>query len=143
MKVGDIFYFVDNSLGKITKHKIIELIPPCTQGKSESITFSDLKYKAHPSNIRLNPIPENYFTSFTKFYGTNKCYLVFTEIEDAQKALINFILPQLVAEEQAIADDLIETYQKIIERVSKLENEIKINTENFDKKCNALKAKFV
>lgn len=143
MEKGDIFYFVDMSIGKVTKHKIIEIVKPCTQGKKEGITFSNFKCRTYEVWFIVNPSIENSYESFSKFIGTNKTYMVFTKVEDAQKALIELVLPLIIKSEQRVADHLIKQYHKLIQKVEKIEKEIESNTENFDKKCNVLKNKFV
>lgn len=142
MKVGDIFYFVDNKLGRVSKRKIVECVPPCTQGKSESVSFTG-GIKTHPIWVYINPTPENYFCKHTKFFGSSKTYFIFTEVEAAQKALVEYVLPNIIEKQQRQADEIIKQYNKLIQEVEKTEIEIKSNTEKFYKKCNALKNKFV
>lgn len=142
MKTGDIFYFVDVALGKVSKHKV-KIVPPSTLKQYESVKFSNLSYTTILSNVFINPSPENYFTSNTKFYGTNKCYLVFTEAELAQRALVDYVLPKKAEKIKEESDRIIAQYHTIVAKSEAVEIELKNNTENFDKKCNALKKKFV
>ena len=136
MTIGDIFYFVDADLGKVTKHKLVSC-------NGNIVKFSNIKYGASLICIRQNPTPENYFQSYTKFYGTNKSYLIFTEVEDAQQALVDYILPQILEVQQMIADNITKKYHKLIDKVERLENDLIKNKQDFNKKCNVLKAKFV
>lgn len=135
MKVGDTFYFVDVVLGKISKHKVKDIVPPCTQGKSEYITFSSLPHKFHPSYFRcINPVPENYFFSNVKT-PSKKCYLVFTNKKLALEALVNYVLLTNIDEEKRTALELIELYNKKIQNVQDLEKKI----EEGKKELKALK----
>jgi hypothetical protein len=144
MKIGDIFYFVDLSTCKVSKHKVIELVPPCTQGQSEYVKFSyPLYYRTHPSYVHINPTPEEYPFKNTKFYGTVKCYLVFTEVEDAQRALVDYVLPKKIETEMEFCDLKREEFNMAVNRMNEAENKLKEQKEKFDKKCNALKKKFV
>lgn len=144
MKLGDIFYFVDISLGKVSKHKIIELVPPCTQGKSECVRFSSISQITHPSYVRINPtLGQSINAISTGFYGTNKTYLVFTEVEAAQRALIDFVLPNKIEIEARMCNLKREEFNLAVEKMNKSENNLKEQKEKFDKKCNALKKKFV
>lgn len=142
MKEGDILYFVDINLCKVTKHKILEIVPPCTDGKYELVTFTG-NIKTHPNCIHINPASKDYFHKNTKVWNSKKCYLVFTEVEDAHKALNDYVLPRKVETEQKYLELLRDNYFKALEKFEALEVEVKKNKENFDKKCNALKKKFV
>lgn len=137
IKQGDIFYFVDADLGKVTKQKVEEI------NHRSIVSFSYFKYVIHKDCIFLNPVPKDYFQSFSKFFGTNKSYLIFTEAEDAQQALIDYVLPQILEVQQMIADEIIKKYHKLIDKVEGLEKDLLKNKKDFNKKCNALKSKFV
>lgn len=144
MKLGDIFYFVDVDLAKISKHKVIKLVPPCTQGENEHVKFSYLSYPTHPNNVIINPtLGQNIKAVATGFYGTNKTYLVFTEVEAAQQALVDYVIPKKIEREAEYCQLKREEFHTAVERMNAAENELKKQKENFDKKCNALKKKFV
>jgi hypothetical protein len=144
MKIGDIFYFVDISQCKVSKHKVIELVPPCTQGKSECVKFSYIPYRTHPSLIKINPIlGQDIHRISTGFMHSSKTYLVFTEVEDAQRALVDYVIPRKIEIEAEMCELKHEEFNKAVERMNNVENKLKKEKENFDKKCNALKKKFV
>lgn len=50
---------------------------------------------------------------------------------------------QMLEVQQMIADKLRNEYQKVIDKSERIEEDLKKNTKDFDKKCNALKNKFV
>lgn len=141
MEKGDIFYFVDMSLGKIIKLKVKEKFMVAS-GK-DGVKFVNFNYRTSEGWIYINPTPENYCKPFSRFYGTNKNYLVFTKVEDAQKALINFVLPKTLESKQLLAEVITKEYHELIQKIEEIENKITSNTEKFDKKCNALRNKFV
>jgi hypothetical protein len=134
--------FVDINLCKITKRKIIEIIPPCTDGKSELVTFTG-SLKTHPCYVHINPTSKEYSHENTKIWNSKKCYLVFTEVEVAQKALIKYVLPRKIQAQSELCDLKREEFMEAVDKTSAIENELKKNTEDFDKKCNALKKKSV
>jgi hypothetical protein len=137
IKQGDIFYFVDADLGKITKLKVSEIL------ENGIVQFSNFKSVIHKDVVFLNPAPKDYFCSHSKCYGTKKPYFIFTKAEDAQQALVDYILPQILEVQQNIADNITKKYHKLIDKVEKLEKDLIKNKKDFNKKCNALKSKFV
>ncbi len=146
MNVGDIFYFVDVSVGKVLKCKITEITYRFSLNQGATIYFYGTglgNRQVYKDNIFLNPTPENYFTSNTKLHYSSKCYLVFTEAELAQRALINYALPKKAENIQKDSDEIIKKYHEIVSKIQSVETEIKNQTEKFDNKCNALKKKFV
>jgi len=145
MKVGDILYFVDISLGKVTKHKIntIKVNNSFTRGDYDVLVFTGIKAYAFKSDILLNPTSETYFHSHTKMRNSNKTYLVFTEAENAYESLVNYVLPRILEKKIQLSNELRESYFTSIEEVAKFESELKKSKDSCDKKCNALKNKFV
>ena len=137
IKQGDIFYFVDADLGKITKLKVSEIL------ENGIVQFSNFKSVIHKDVVFLNPAPKDYFCSHSKCYGTKKPYFIFTKAEDAQQALIDYVLPHILEVQQEIANEIVRKHIKLIEKVEKIEQDLINNKKDFNKKCNALKSKFV
>jgi len=146
MKVGDILYFVDISLGKVSKHKINTVKPNNSFPKGDYaciIVFTGIRAYTYRSDVFLNPTDKTYFNSHTKMRNSHKTYLVFTEAENAYESLVNYVLPRILEKKIQLSNELRESYFTSIEEVSKFEAELKKNKDSYDKKCNALKNKFV
>lgn len=140
--IGDTFYFVDIALGKITKHKLFE-DEYVGDVELPHIYFSGGKYRIQLVHFKYNCTPEDYAYSSIHFWGSSKNFLVFTEVEDAQKCLIDYILPSKLEIHKKAADKLGKEFQKLLNKAERVEAEIKRNTEKSSQICNALKKKFV
>jgi hypothetical protein len=143
MKVGDTFYFLDISLGKISKHKLFEE-SHLNDVECPHLHFSGVgKFRIGHIHFRYNCTPEDYAYSSISFWCSSKNFLVFTEVEDAQKCLIDYILPSKLEIHKKAADKLGKEFQKLLNKAERVEAEIKRNTEKSSQICNALKKKFV
>jgi hypothetical protein len=149
MKVGDILYFVDISLGKVSKHKINTVKPNNSFPKGDYaciIVFTGIRAYTYRSDVFLNPTDKTYFNSHTKMRNSHKTYLVFTKVEEAYASLMNYVIPRLIEQEQKKADEMIKEYHKLIEKVEDLEDKYMKLTDKsdyFENTCNALEKKFV
>lgn len=143
MKVGDILYFVDIQNHKISKHKInsIKINNSFTHGNYDELSFSGIKSVAIKMCIHINPQDYNIYQ--TTFRNSHKNYLVFTEAETAYTALIDYVFPLILDRKIKSSDKLRDSYFESIEQISKTESELKKFKESSEKKCNALKNKFV
>lgn len=98
----------------------------------------------------MNPAPEDYNTqrgftsSISEMYIYNgsgsgyKKYFIFSKAQDAHQAMTICILPKMIQRQQLLGDDLIQKYNMIIQKVEKLENEIKNRQDNFIEECEKL-----
>ncbi len=147
MKIGDILYFVDPKLCKVSKHKIILIIENKidTNRDYDTIRFSNLKTSAYRVRLKLNPQHNKlyHYDSYSQMVSSVKSYLIFSRAEDAQKALVEFVLPELIKKQKIEADNIINSYNKLIEKVEQTQLQLQKETEKFKDKCNALEKKFV
>ena len=136
--IGDTFYFVDISLGKITKHKLFE-DEYVGDGKLPHFYFSGGKYRIQLFHFKYNCTSEDYAYSSIRFWGSNKNFLVFTEVEDAQKCLIDYVLPANLDIQKKAADKLGKQFQQLLDKAERIENEIKRNTDKSSQYVTPLK----
>ena len=146
MKVGDILYFVDINLGKISKHKIIAISESnaIAHNHYDVIRFSNLKSYLFRIDLYLNPLPMNYF-NFHSIMRNNqrKSYLIFSKPEDAQQALVDYVLPRILEKHKKQSEELIQQFNKLVETAQGIEKQIEKEKKDFTKKCNALNKKIV
>jgi hypothetical protein len=121
--VGTIFYFVDTELGKIITHTLM----PEVKGDffiNGRLDFTGKK-TINEQHFYVDPKPSRYFISHSKFWNNKKGYLVFTDEHKATKALTEYVLPNLIANEQLRAEDAKSLYMKYVKSIQNLETKIK------------------
>ncbi len=145
MKVGDILYFVDIKLGKVSKQKIVSIKEnkSLNLNRYDMISFSHTGVSMFRSDLVLNPIKENFFSSYSISRNSRKSFLIFSNPEDAQQALVEYVIPKILEMQQKEADNLINAYNMLIGKVEETTNQLEKEKTNFNKKCNALKNKIV
>jgi hypothetical protein len=145
MKVGDIYYFVHICSPKITKHKIsnIRKTLHSTPDSWAIIYFTGIKYTTFKHDFDINPRLDECQTHLSKFRNESKGYLIFTDAENAQKALNEFVFPKIIQDKVFQTENLLEQYKANMVKIAKMENVQRDNKDNFTKKCNALKNKSV
>lgn len=145
MKVGDILYFVACDTAKVSKHKVKSIGINTSNHDFNTVEFSDFKYKNYFQNLHVNPNSSDYSKLRSKFWGMNnsKRYLIFTDAELVQRALIDYVLPEKIETEKQLANYLMEKYMSIIAKVEKFESDIHKHNKEFTKQCNKLKNKIV
>ena len=143
MKVGDILYFIDMDNAKISKHKIndIKINNSFTLGNYDVLSFSGIKAVALRVCIHVNP--KDYSVYQSTFRNSKKHYLVFTEADIAYSALTDYVFPLILDRKIKASNKLRDSYFESIEQISKIESEFNKIKETSEKKCNALKNKFV
>ena len=146
MKVGDILYFVDINLGKISKHKITT-IGKCNSfanGDYDIIRFSNFKSYCYRVDLILNPAQDMFFGSHSIMRNNQrKSYLIFSKPEDAQQALVDYVLPRILEKHKKQSEELIQQFNKLVETAQGIEKQIEKEKKDFTKKCNALNKKIV
>lgn len=145
MKENDILYLVDTHIGKVIKSKIKSIIfnQTFTLGHYDIFRFNKIRGYAFRNDMIINPDDKRYYESHSRFRNTKKTYLIFSEPDMAQKALIDYVLPRIIESHQKASNRLIDEYNKAIKKAEELDELLQKNKDKFEKKCNALKKKFV
>lgn len=124
---GTVLYLVDTKIGKILTRAVYDITTTGMLGY-EYQQIKMVNFLPVPINTVykvLDPKPDKYFTSNLKIGYGKKCYLVFTDKNLAQQALVNYVLPEMSKTAQAEADAIIEEYTKRVIKVEEIENRIK------------------
>lgn len=138
LQSGKILYFVSVDSGKLTKHTIKERTV-FRHGRRTSgvnvvifITGFTIGMYLDELDFVINPRPARYFFSNLK-PRNKKCFLVFTNEKLAQKALVNYVLPNIKTSILEDGDSIIQKYHAICDKVQKFEERIQEETLKLSK----------